>query len=120
MVSLTRSRRDLREKPELKVAETPKTFRDLVIETARMVALNGVRNTVPLEQSGYSEMFTQAKAIVVWRNHHYSLKEQSIFREAAQAIISEIPRFRSFVVYTNPSRTETGGVQIKLYLRPRN
>lgn len=63
LVSLFRKRQ--RSKQSIRKVDLEPNFRDLVIQTARLVALSGYRQVVPLSQNGYYRLFTEAKASVV-------------------------------------------------------
>lgn len=96
-----------------------RTFRDLVIETARNATINGSRQTVPLHGNGdYGQLFSQAKALVMERYHDYLLKEAWIFEQAARIVLAGVPRFRNLRAYTNQFCLPEGkGWEVRLYLR---
>ena len=96
-----------------------KTFRDLVIEAGRYVAISGNRQTVELHQTGeYGQNFGQAKALVMAKDHKYSLKEARIFEDAARIVLDSVPKLRHLKAYTNQFRLPDGkGWEVRLYLR---
>lgn len=119
MVSLFRKRR--RSTQSIRKVELEPTFRDLVIKTARLVALSGYRQVVPLSQNGYYRLFTEAKASVVEKNRKYSLREGRIFEEAAQIVLNNsTTRFRHMIASANRSRDEDGREgELRLFIRSK-
>lgn len=102
-------------------ADPPKLFRDVVIESARRVAIHGQRETVPLKEHRYYVMFGQAKAIVMERERKYPLHEARVFERAAQIILESIPRFRRFKANAHaPLDEKKYEQQVKLFIRQRN
>lgn len=99
------------------VIEREKSYRDLVILTAREVLETGHRQVVPLKSKSYTYL-AEAKAQVVEHNFRYSLKDYLIFQEAASLILRRLTEFRNLEVFANSvSQPRRGESLVQIYIR---